>query len=115
MSDNIQSGFRNAIVGVLLGIIFSTILGAISKIPSVPPQYVGIIRLIQVVYLVAGILVILAMESWAFWYLIGWLLGIWIMYSVGLVESWLFVVYAIIGVVVLVVKILRKARHSLSL
>jgi len=110
MSDDTRSGFRNAVIGVLEGIILSAVLGIIPQIPHVPSYYVGIIQLIQAVYLIAGILVILAMESWGFWYLIGWLFGMWIMHSAGLVETWLFTIYAIVGVLVLVVKVLQKAR-----
>jgi len=110
MSDDIQSGFRDAVIGILEGIIVSAVLGIIPKIPLVPSYYVGIIQLIEAVYLVAGILVILAMESWGFWYLLGWLFGMWIMSSTGLVESWLLTLYAIVGAVVLLVKILKKLK-----
>jgi len=113
MSDGIQSGFRNAVIGILEGIILSAVLGIIPQLQLVPSYYVGIIQLIEAVYLVGGILVILAMESWGFWYLIGWLFGMWIMSTAGLVESWLFIVYAVVGVPALIGKTLQKARSSL--
>jgi len=91
----------------------SAVLGIIPQLQLVPSYYVGIIQLIEAVYLVGGILVILAMESWGFWYLIGWLFGMWIMSTAGLVESWLFIVYAVVGVPALIGKTLQKARSSL--
>jgi len=109
MSDDIQSGLRDAVMGILEEIRVSSVLGIIPLIPNVPSYYVGIIQLIEVVYLVGGILVILAMESWGFWYLLGWLFGMWIMSTAGLVESWLFTLY-VVGAVVLLVKILKKLR-----
>lgn len=108
MSDDIRSGFRDAVVGILEGIIVSAVLGIIPLIPNVPSYYVGIIHLFEVVYLVGGILVILAMESWGFWYLLGWLFGMWVMSSTGLIESWLFLLYLIVGAVVLFLKALKK-------
>jgi len=113
MSDDIQSGFGGAVTEILEGIILSAVLGVISKLPLVPSHYVGIIQLIEAVYLVGGILVILAMESWRFWYLIGWLFGMWIMSTAGLIESWLFTVYVVVGVPTLIIKALQKARSSI--
>ena len=112
MSNDLQNGLRDAIIDVLEGIIVSAVLGIIPLIPNVPSYYVGIIQLFEVVYLVGGILVILAMERWKLGYLLGWLLGMWIMSSTGLVESWLFMLYVVVGAVVLFVKVLRKLGFS---
>ena len=111
MSDGARSGLRDAVEGVLAGIIFSAILGVIPRLPSVPSYYVGIIQLIEVVNLVGSIVLVYAMESLGAWYLMGWLFGMWIMSSAGLVESWLFTIYVIVGVLVLIGKILQKARE----
>jgi hypothetical protein len=113
MSDDIQSGFRDALIEILEGIIVSAVLGIIPLIPNVPSYYVGMIQLIQALYLIVGILVILKMKSWKFWYLIGWLIGMWIMSTAGLIESWLFIVYAVVGVPTLITKALQKARFSM--
>jgi len=110
MSDGVRSGFRDAVEGVLAGIILSAILGVIPKLPSVPSYYVGIFQLIEVANLVGSIALVFGMESWGAWYLIGWMFGMWIMSSAGLVESWLFTIYVIVGVLVLIGKILQKAK-----
>jgi hypothetical protein len=110
MLDGPESGFRDAVIGVLEGIIVSTVLGIIPQIPNIPSYYVGIIQLFEAIYLIGGILVILAMESWGFWYLSGWLLGMWIMSGTGLVESWLFALYFIVGAPTLAIKVLQKLR-----
>lgn len=112
MSDGIESGFRDAIVGILEGIIVSAVLGIIPLIPSVPSYYLGLVQLIEALLLIGGIVVILAMESWGFWYLLGWLFGMWIMSSAGLIESWLFILYVIVGVIVLITKAVQKAKSS---
>ena len=108
MSDGARSGFRDAVEGVLAGIILSAILGVIPKLPSVPSYYIGIIQLIEVVNLFGSIVFVFRMESWGAWYLIGWLFGMWIMSSARLVESWLFTLYAVLGLIVLIGKILQK-------
>lgn len=113
MSDDIGNGFREAIEGVVGGIIVSTVLGVIPTLPSVPSYYVGIFQLFEVAGLVGGILLIFSMESWGFGYLLGWLFGMWIMSSAGLVEPWLFTLYAVVGAVVFIGKILQKAEGLL--
>jgi len=109
MSDDIGKGFREAIEGTVGGIIVSALLRVIPTLPSVPSYYVGIFKLFEVMSLIGGILLIFAIESLGFGYLLGWLFGIWIMSSAGLVESWLFTLYAVVGAVVIIGKILQKA------
>ena len=107
MSDQIESGFGNAIVEVIVGIILSAVLGIIPRPPFVPASYVGIFQLFGVLFLVGSILVIHEMESWGIGHLVGWLSATWIMSIAGLGESWLFTIYAVVGGVTLLVRFLR--------
>jgi hypothetical protein len=115
MPNDVGSGFGDAVVGIFEGIIVSALLGIIPLIPNVPSYYVGMIQLFQAVYLIGSILVILAMKSWGFWYLLGWLFGMWIMSVGGLVESWLFTLYVIVGILTMVMKVLQKTGIELKL
>lgn len=110
MSDGIESGLGSAVIEVLEGIVLSAVIGIIPKLPMVPSYYAGIFQLVEVLFFVGSILVVLAMESWGFWYLLGWLFGMWIMSNTGLVDSGLFSLYAVVGAVVLFVKILKKLK-----
>lgn len=62
-----------------------------------PPDYVAIILLFEVVSLIGSILLIEKMESWGTGYLVGWLIGMGIMYLFGFVEEWLATIYFIVG------------------
>jgi len=112
MSEDIGSGFSNATKGAVGGVILSFLLGVIPRLPFVPSVYGDILKLIEVVNLVGSIVLISSFESWGVGYLIGWLSGTGIMSSVGLVESWLFTIYAVVGVVVLIVKGLQWIEKS---
>ncbi len=114
MPRTVGTGFREAIVGVLGGIILSTVLRVVPTLPFVPSYYTGIFQLVEAASLIGGILLILAMEKWGIGYLLGWLIGTWIMFRIGLVESSLFTLYAVVGTVILVGKILQKAENSLK-
>jgi hypothetical protein len=113
VSETIGSGFSEAVKGGIGGFIVSAFLQVIATLPSLPSYYAGIFRLFEVVSLVGGILLIFAMETWGCGYLLGWLFGMWVASTAGLVESWLFTIYAIVGAVVLFGKILEKAEGFL--
>ena len=88
MLEEAQKGFRDAVREILEGIIVSALVGVLGQIPFLPSDYMGMIQLFEAVYLMAGILVVLVMESWGFCYLLGWLLGMSIMSIINLVEHW---------------------------
>jgi len=111
MSDDIGKGFKEAIEGVVGGIVISTLWAIIPTLSFVPSYYVGIFQLLQVASLIGGILLIFAMESWGFGYLLGWLFGMWIMSRAGLVDLWLFTLYAVVGAVVFIGKISKKIEQ----
>ena len=111
MLTEVREGFKEAIIGVIGGIIISAVLTAIRSSPLLPPSYVALIDLFQVISFVGGLILITQMESWGVGYLIGWLLGMWAMSLSGLVENWLFVVYFTVGVLVFIGKILQKIKE----
>ena len=108
MPKDAESGFSNAIKAAIGGVILSFLSGVIPKLPFVPLVYADIFKLIEVLNLVGGIVLIYSFESWGAGYLIGWLVGTGVMSSVGLVESWLFQIYTLVGVIVLIDKVFRK-------
>lgn len=114
MSNGFREGFSDAVKGVVVGIVLSALLGVIKSLALVSSPYVGLIQLLEIVNLVGSIFLILAMESWAVGYLAGWLFGTWIMWTSGLAEYWLFVLYLIVGGLYFVVKFLQKVTDLLS-
>ena len=108
MSGRIEKGFREAVTEVFVGVILSVVLGIIPTLPIIPDDYVVLFQLIPIITLIGSIVVIEAFESWGIWYLIGWLFGMGIMSSTGLVESSLFILYLVVGGVVLIFKLLKK-------
>lgn len=110
MSDSVEKGLREAVAGIVTGIILQTILGIIPTIPDIPAYYVGLFQLMPIINLVGSIVIVAAFESWGSWYLVGWLFGTGIMAIGGFVESWLLTLYLAVGVVVLVLKLLKKSK-----
>lgn len=111
MSNEVKEGFKEAIMGVIGGIIISALLTAIKSSALLPPSYIALIAVLQVISFVGGIILITQMESWGAGYLIGWLFGIWVMSLSGLVENWLAELYFVVGVVVFIGKIFQKIKE----
>lgn len=111
MAAEFREGFKGAIIGVICGVIISAFLFVIKSSALVPPSYMGLFSLFEIVSLVGGIILITQMESWGIGYLIGWLFGMWIMSYSGLVENWLVVLYFVVGGLVLIGKILQKIKE----
>jgi hypothetical protein len=114
MSDDIGEGLSDAMWGAIEGAILSCLFSVFSEVvvtlPDVPSYAIGIFQLLGVVLLVGSMLVVPKMKLWRIAYLIGWLLGTWIMYTAGLVESWLLVVYVIVGILAFIGKIFRTRK-----
>jgi len=105
MPSGFEEGLKQALVEVIGGIIISVFLMAIRNSGLVPPSYISLFDLVN---LVGSILLVIGMEYWGTGYLVGWLAGIWIMHYSGLVEAWLVILYFVVGLTILVARFLKK-------
>lgn len=112
MFCNVEEGFGDAfqdtVEGIGAGALISATLGIMKTLPDVPSYYPLMFQLIEVAMLIGSIFAVFQIKSWRFTYLLGWLIGMWILYYVNLVEPWLFILYAAVGIPVLVIRVLKK-------
>ena len=107
MSYGFEDGLKAAIGGVVSGIIISAIFQVLK---SLGPEYASYIALFELVNLAGSIMAIAKLKYLASGYLIGFLAGLWLMSLSGLVESWLLLLYAIVGIPVIVGRFTRWAE-----
>lgn len=116
MFNNVEEGFRDVfrdtIEGIAAGALIQATVEAIKTLPNVPSYYPALFQLIEVAMLIGSILAVFEIESWRFMYLLGWIIGMWILYSVKLVEPWLFYLYVGVGIPVLTARILKELGVS---
>ena len=120
MLDDVENGARNIIVGGILGVLVTVGLGIISKLPNISSDINTIISLIEVINLIGSIYIINKMEKWGIGYLVGWMLGTWVILSIGLfsvgsTEYGISQICLIIGGIVLLDKILKKIHSKFKL
>jgi hypothetical protein len=101
-----EHGFARAISEVVGGLIVSVLLGAFASTELIPSSYLLMFELLN---LVLTISFVLAVPYWGTGYLFGWLFGLAIMSQSGLVGPLDFVVYFAIPLIVLVVRVLKRA------
>lgn len=101
-----EHGFARAVSEVVVGFITSALLNALASTEMMPSSYLLPFKLLNLT-LTFGF--ILAVPYWGTGYLLGWLFGLGIMSQSGLVDPLDFVIYFIIPLMVLVMRILKRA------
>jgi hypothetical protein len=106
--EGAREAFWDTVEGIAVGGIMNALLEAMKTTPYVPSYYPSLLQLLQVVILIGSIFAVFEIESWRFLYLLGWLIAMWFLYSVNLVEPWLFILYTVVGIPVLLIRVFQK-------
>jgi hypothetical protein len=96
-----KASLKGAFVGVILSVVFSTI-------KQLTPTYTVFVDLFLLLNLVGSVLLITKLKYWGSGYLVGYLFAIWVMNYFGLIETWLVMLYAVVGVAYIIIRFSRK-------
>jgi hypothetical protein len=107
IAEGLRDAFKDTIEGIVALALLSATITILKTTPNLPSYYPLMLQLVEIAMLFGSIFVVFQIESWRFTYLIGWLLGMWILYYVKLVDLWLFILYAAVGVPSLVAKFFK--------
>lgn len=109
---SVQKGFQEAVEGVVVGFVIQIFIIVFQKIPIIPSTYVLSLQLIQIVGLIGDIILIATMQYRGFGFFVGWVFGMGIMAYAGLVETWLIVLYIVVGIITIFAKVWSNSRTS---
>jgi hypothetical protein len=104
----VRDAFQDTLEGMVAGVLIQVTLTILKTMPDVPSYYASLIQLIEVLLLIGSIFVVFQIETWRFMYLLGWILAMWFLDYAGLVEHWLFIVYACVGIPTLIIRIFKE-------
>ncbi len=108
MVDSVEAGLKTALAGVLGGVA----LGAAFRIiRTIAPEYGTIVTLLELLNLLGSVIFMVKMKYRGSGYLIGYLLGIWLMGYLGIEESWKVALCAIVGVPLILVRFTKKVQR----
>ncbi len=105
------SGFQEAVVGVVLGIVLQAFINVFSTISLIPSQYIFMLQMIQVIGIIADFFIILFAPKFGLGFFGGWVVGMAVMAYSGLVEWWLIVAYIVVAIVSGVVRLWLKSSR----
>lgn len=108
----LESGYKEAIEGVIAGIIIQAFIGVFQTISIIPSTYVLYLYLIQIGGLIGDILLIATMPKRGVGFFVGWAFGMGIMVYAGLVETWLIILYIVVGVLTIFLKLWSDSKNS---
>jgi len=94
--EKVQEGLIGAILEIAVGLIPPIIVTAIINGGIVPSDFIWIIYFISGIISVFGIVELLKeMSFWGISFIIGWLVGIYLLIDTGLLTPWDYVIYLI--------------------
>jgi len=99
-----EYGFKRAVSEVVAGLIMSVLLASFVNEGLIPASFVLLFHATNVLFTV---LLVFAMPFWATSYSVGWLVGLWVMYSAGLVEIFELLVY-LVPLIILVIRFVKS-------
>ncbi len=99
-----KHGYKRAITEIITGIVMGILLGTLESTGLIPPTYIFLFKLISIIGVVS---LILAMPYWGTGYLLGWLLGVFIMMESGLVGILDFIVYFVVPFAIILSRFIR--------
>ncbi len=97
-------GIRRAIAEIIGGFVLSSVVMEFAKIGIITPTYLLLFNIINIV----GTLVLFyVMPVWSTVYLIGWIVGIWLMISSGLMGWGDLLLYLVIPLAFLILRAMK--------
>ena len=99
-----EYGFKRAVSEVVAGLIMSVVLASFVDAGLIPASFVLLFHVLNVL---STVLMVFAMPFWATSYSIGWLLGLWVMYSSGLVDVFELLIY-LVPLIVVGIRFVKK-------
>lgn len=108
--QGVRDAFQGIMEGIMIDAVVQTALVIVKTMPNVPSYYASMFQLIEVLMLIGSIFAVFKIETWKFMYLLGWILAMGFLDYVKLVEHWLFVLYACVGIPILIIRIYTEIR-----
>jgi len=106
--EKIQEGIIGAIGKIVLGLISPLIISAVINNGIVPYNFIGIFYFVSGIVSVFGIVKFLKeMSFWGIAYIIGWVVGVYLLIDSGLLTYWDFVFYLIAPLVFFGYKLIK--------
>lgn len=104
-----EHGYRRAFIEVFDGIILGSLINAFAGLGILPQSYFLYFKLLSFLGLIALILV---MPYWGSGYMVGWLIGLYLMAKMGLIGPIEFIIYVGVPFIILIIRLKKKMERN---
>ena len=104
-------GLKQVIVEVATGLLTTVILTMLANQGWLPEN---VLLIINIFLIVGNILLIRKIWSWGVFYTVGWLIGSFVFFQIGLFSTWQIILYLVLPVVALVLRVVSAVKRSLA-
>ena len=104
-------GLKQIIVEVATGLLTTFVLTILANQGWLPDN---VLLIINIILIIMNILLIRKMWSWGVFYTVGWLIGSFVFFQIGLFNTWQIILYLVLPIVALVIRVVSSAKRSLA-
>jgi hypothetical protein len=108
---SLKSGFLQAVISLVMGILLFYILGYLVNKDLIPSYSLTIFGIINIL---SNLISIISMRSWGIFYTIGWLAGSLIFKEMGLLDTTDFVLNIIVPIAILALRLILWTRKRVK-
>ena len=99
------------IVEVATGLLTTLVLTLLSNQGWLPDK---VLLIINIILIIMNILLIRKMWSWGVFYTVGWLIGSFVFFKIGLFSTWQIILYLVLPIAALVLRVVSSVKRSLA-
>jgi hypothetical protein len=104
-------GLKQIILEVVTGLLTTLVLRILANQGWLPDK---VLLCINIILIIGNILLIKKIWSWGVFYTIGWLIGSFIFFEIGLFETWDIILYLILPIAALIIRVTLALKRSIA-
>lgn len=110
-NSSLKSGFLQAVISLVMGILLFYILGYLVNKELIPSYSLTIFGIFNIL---SNLISIISMRSWGIFYTIGWLAGSLIFKEMGLLDTTDFILNIIVPIAILALRLILWTRKRVK-
>lgn len=104
-------GIKQIIGEVATGLLTTLVLTFLSNQGWLPDR---VLLIINIILIIGNILLIRQMWSWGVFYTVGWLIGSFLFFKIGLFNAWQIILYLALPVFALIMRVATSVKRSIA-
>jgi hypothetical protein len=104
-------GLKQILVEIVTGLLTTLVLTLLANQGWLPDN---VKLIINIVLIIGNILLIRKMWSWGVFYTVGWLIGSFLFFQIGLFSVWQIILYLALPIAALLMRVITSVQRSLT-